>query len=129
MSARLYPMYLLTIYCLFQAGSLLSWVGGWVGVVLFRFKASLSSTGTWLPTGTELGNKSTFFTGTLKVWENKVVLLFSVLPYFLRYGRFMNFFGRNRVFEWQMKNGHKTAEMSKIIFFVKFCFQYHQYIL
>ena len=53
MSATPYPIYLLTIYSLFQAGSLLSRVG-WV--VLFRFKASLSSTGTWLPTGTELGN-------------------------------------------------------------------------
>ena len=87
-TSRPYPIYLPTIYSLFQAGSLLSrvgwgWVGGWV--VLFRFKASLSSTGTWLPTGTELGNKSTFFTGTLKVWENKVVLLFSFLASRPRY--------------------------------------------
>ena len=43
--------------------------------------------------------KGTFFSPTLKVRENKVVLFFSVLPYFLRYGRFMNFFGRNLVFQ------------------------------
>ena len=65
MSARPYAIYLLTIYSLFQAGSLLSRLGrgcgwGWVGkVVCFRFKASLSSTGNWLPTGTELGNTLT----------------------------------------------------------------------
>ena len=33
------------------------WVGelGWVGVVIVKLKANLSSTGTGLPTGTELG--------------------------------------------------------------------------
>ena len=39
-------------------------------------------------------SKGTLFSQTLKVGEDKVVLLLSVLPYFLRYGRFMNFFGQ-----------------------------------
>ena len=39
--------------------------------------------------------KGTLFSRTLKVRENKVVLLFSVLPYFLRYGRFINFLVQN----------------------------------
>ena len=41
----------------FQSTSLLSrgWVGWWV--VIIKLKANLSSTGTGLPTGTELGNK------------------------------------------------------------------------
>ena len=43
--------------------------------------------------------KGTLFSRTLKVRENKVVLLFSVLPYFLRYGHFMDFFWPKLSFE------------------------------
>ena len=46
--SRLSIPYLMTIYGQFQAASLLSRVGGWVGVVLIKLELNLSSTGTGL---------------------------------------------------------------------------------
>ena len=36
-------------------------------------------------------SKTTLFSQTFKVWENKVPLVLSILPYFLRYGHFKIF--------------------------------------